>query len=419
MNHFEYRNGEMYCEGVRLADIAEAVGTPAYVYSTATLERHYDVFAAAFAPDKPLIAFAMKANSNLAVLRVLARKGAGADTVSEGEIKRALKAGIAPEKIIFSGVGKTQAELAYACAQRVAQINVESPAEFDMLEAVAAKAGVKAGVAIRINPGIGAGGHAKISTGGGETKFGVSAEEALGLYRRAAASPHLNARALAVHIGSQIRDLTPLEDTFKLMRELVQSLRSEGVAIDHLDLGGGLGVPYFHEPEPPTPDIYAAMIKRVFAGLNVTLAFEPGRLIAGNAGVLLSRVIRRQKRADRTILVVDAAMNDLIRPALYESFHDIRPLKEPRSGTTAPYDVVGPICETGDSFATGRALPPLEDGERVAFMTAGAYGAVMASAYNSRPIAPEILVSGERFAVVRDRIDIEAQLAWEHTPDWL
>jgi diaminopimelate decarboxylase len=350
---------------------------------------------------------------------VLARKGIGADTVSDGEIKRALAAGIAPEKIIFSGVGKSEAELTFACVQQVGQINIESVAEFDMLEAVAAKTGTKPGVAIRINPGIGAGGHAKISTGGGDTKFGVSPDDALALYRRAAKSPHLTARALAVHIGSQIKNLGPLEDTFRLLRSMVETLRGEGVAIDHLDLGGGLGVPYFHEPEPPTPADYAVMVKRVFAGLDVSLAFEPGRLIAGNAGILLSRVIRHQRRPDRDILVLDAAMNDLIRPAMYDSFHELRPIAEPQSSARAPCDLVGPICETGDIFARDRPLPPLKDGDLVAFMTAGAYGAVMASTYNSRALVPEILVSGERFAVIRDRWTIEAQLALEHVPEWL
>lgn len=420
MNHFDYRDGEMFCEGVSLTQIAAQCGTPVYVYSTATLERHYDVFKAALAPHDALIAFAMKANSNLAVLRVLANKGAGADTVSAGEIKRALAAGIAPDKIIFSGVGKTEEELAYACDQKIAQINVESVPELDLLEQVAAARGARPGIAVRVNPGIGAGANAKISTGGGDSKFGVGVSEALALYRRAAASPHLNARALAVHIGSQIKDLTPLAETFALMRKLAEELRAGGTQITHLDLGGGLGIPYFHEPEPPSPAAYGAMVNQVFAGMDIHLAFEPGRLIAGNSGVLVSRVIRRQSRPDRQIVVVDAAMNDLVRPAMYDSFHEIRPVAAPAAkAPLTPCDVVGPICETGDTFTRDRPLPPLAPGALVAFMSAGAYGAVMASTYNSRALVPEILVSGERFAVVRDRFEIEAQMALESIPSWL
>jgi diaminopimelate decarboxylase len=420
MHHFDYKNGQMFCEGVSLARIAEECGTPAYVYSTATFERHYDVFKAALAPRDVLVAFAMKANSNLAVLKVLANKGAGADTVSAGEIKRALAAGIAPDKIIFSGVGKTAEELRYACDQRIAQINVESVEELDLLIEVAAAQKAKPGVAIRVNPGIGAGANAKISTGGGDSKFGVGVAEALALYRRAAASPHVNARALAVHIGSQIKDLTPLAETFTLLRKLAEDLRASGAAITHLDLGGGLGIPYFHEAEPPSPAAYGAMVNQVFAGMDIHLAFEPGRLIAGNAGVLISRVIRHQTRADRRIVVVDAAMNDLVRPAMYDAFHEIRPVAEPAAAAAlSACDVVGPICETGDTFTRARPLPPLANGALVAFMSAGAYGAVMASAYNSRALVPEILVSGERFAIVRERLEIEAQLALERLPAWL
>ncbi|HWA21504.1 MAG TPA: diaminopimelate decarboxylase [Caulobacterales bacterium] len=420
MHHFTYRQGQMVCEDVPLGAIAQAVGTPAYVYSSATLERHYDVFKAALAPRTPLIAFAVKANSNLAVLATLARRGAGADTVSAGEIARALKAGVPPDRIIFSGVGKSEDELAFACSVGVAQINIESIAELAMLEEVAKRARANPAISIRVNPGIGAGGNSKISTGGGDAKFGVSAEDAIALYHQAAQSRNLRPQGLAVHIGSQIKDLSPLEETFRLMRTLAERLRAEGRTIDHLDLGGGLGIPYFHEPEPPTPAAYGAMVNRVFEGMDIALAFEPGRLIAGNAGILLSRVIRIQERPDRQFLVLDAAMNDLIRPAMYDAFHDIQPVAEPPAGAARmPIDVVGPICETGDTFARARPLPPLKAGDLVALMTAGAYGAVMSSAYNSRPITPEVLVSGDRFAVVRDRFEVETQLKLEHMPPWL
>jgi diaminopimelate decarboxylase len=342
------------------------------------------------------------------------------DTVSAGEIVRALKAGVSADKIIFSGVGKTEDELAFACELGIRQINVESVAELDTLIAVATRLNAKPAVAIRVNPGIGAGANPKIMTGGSDTKFGVSPDDALALYRRACQHPNLNATGLAVHIGSQIRDLTPLEDAFVFMRGLVERLRGEGFAINHLDLGGGLGIPYFNEAEPPAPAEYGAMVNRVFDGMDIGLSFEPGRLICGNAGVLVSRVIRYQDRPEKRILVIDAAMNDLVRPAMYDSYHDIRPIIAPTAGAAhTPFDVVGPICETGDAFAKARSLPELRPGDLVAFMSAGAYGAVMSSAYNSRPIAPEVLVSGDRFAVVRDRFELEDQLKLEHLAPWL
>lgn len=416
MNHFEYRGGVLCCEGVSLQAIAEAGGTPAYVYSSATLERHYDVFKAAFAPRDVMVAFAVKANANIAVLATLAAKGAGADTVSEGEIQRALKAGIPGARIIFSGVGKTEQELAFALKAGVHQINIESVAEMEMLARVAAAIGKPAPLAIRVNPDVGAGGHEKISTGKGDAKFGVSPEVALTLYARAHADPHLAPKGLAVHIGSQIRDLTPLEAAFRVMRSLVERLRADGLPVEQLDLGGGLGVPYFNEPDPPSPADYAAMVSRVMDGLDIKLAFEPGRMIAGNAGVLLSRVIRTQDRT-RPILVLDAGMNDLIRPAMYEAFHEIKPV---RAANTEPqaYDVVGPICETGDTFTRNRMLAPQGDGDLVAFMTAGAYGAVMASTYNARALIAEVLVRGDRFEIVRRRWPVEEQLALERIPDW-
>jgi diaminopimelate decarboxylase len=417
VNHFEYRGGALCCEDVKLADIADAVGTPAYVYSTATLERHYDVFRAAFAPRDVLVAFAVKANANIAVLATLARKGAGADTVSQGEIERALKAGVPAEKIIFSGVGKTEAELAFAVQSGVHQINVESVAELETLSRIAWALKKKPAIAIRVNPDVGAGGHEKISTGKGDAKFGVSPEQALALYARATDDKHLEAKGLAVHIGSQIRDLAPLEAAFRVMRSLAEKLRGEGISIERLDLGGGLGVPYFNEPDPPAPAEYAAMVERVFAGFDIKLSFEPGRMIAANAGVLISRVVRLQDRP-RPIVVLDAAMNDLIRPAIYDAYHGLKPAREP-SGPEHAYDVVGPICETGDTFTRNRLLPPLEEGDLVAFMTAGAYGAVMASTYNARPLVPEVLVRGDRFEVVRRRWEVADQLTLETLPPWL
>ncbi|MBY0565540.1 MAG: diaminopimelate decarboxylase [Hyphomonadaceae bacterium] len=419
MNHFEYRDGALYCEGVSLEAIARAVGTPVYVYSSATLERHYDVFKHAFAPRDVLIAFAVKANANIAVLATLANKGAGADTVSQGEIERALAAGVRPERIIFSGVGKTTEELTFAVNVGVHQINIESVAELEMLSTLAASLGARPAIAIRVNPDVGAGGHEKISTGRSGAKFGVSAEQALWLYRRASADPHLAAKGFAVHIGSQIKDLAPLEAAFRVLRDQVERLRREGLSVERLDLGGGLGVPYFHEPDPPSPADYAAMINRVFQGLDIALAFEPGRMIAANAGVLLSRVIRVQERPDRPNLVLDAGMNDLIRPAIYDAYHEIRPVAEPRNAPGASFDVVGPICETGDTFTRDRVLPLLGAGALVAFMTAGAYGATMASTYNARALVPEVLVRGNRFEIVRRRWSVADQLALERLPEWL
>jgi diaminopimelate decarboxylase len=418
MNHFHYKSGVLHCEDVPLVRIADAAGTPAYVYSTATLERHYDVFRDAFAPKDVLIAFAVKANANIAVLATLAAKGAGADTVSAGEIKRALAAGVSAARIIFSGVGKTREELAFAIETGVHQINVESRAELEMLETLAVQGNAQPAIAIRVNPDIGAGGHEKISTGGAEAKFGVGADEALALYARAAAHSHVRAKGLAVHIGSQIRTLAPLRAAFSTLRTLAERLRANGLPVERLDLGGGLGVPYFHEPEPPSPAEYAAMVRDVLGGLDVALTLEPGRLIAGNAGVLLTRVIRIQERADRRIVVLDAGMNDLIRPAMYEAFHELRPIHNGRAASE-PFDLVGPICETGDTFARGRMLPPMAPGDLAAFMTAGAYGAVMASTYNARPLPPEVLVKGDRFEIVRRRFDVEDQLKLERLPEWI
>jgi diaminopimelate decarboxylase len=422
MNHFELSGGELACEGVPLSRIADAVGTPVYVYSSATLERHYTVLRDALAGaglGEPLIAFAVKANSNLAVLKTLARLGCGADVVSEGEIRRALAAGVPAARIVFSGVGKTRDEIAYALQTGVAEINVESEPELDLVAAVARGLGRRAAVAIRVNPDVEAGGHAKISTGKAENKFGVSFAEAERLYAKASADAALRPVGVACHIGSQITDLAPMESAFLKMRDLVERLRGLGLAVERLDLGGGLGAPYFNQPEPPSPADYAAMVARVTRGLDVQLAFEPGRMIAANAGVLLARVLHVNERPEgRRFLVLDAAMNDLIRPAMYDAYHDIRPVR-PRTGEPVVYDVVGPVCETGDTFTRDRALPPLQAGDLVAFMTAGAYGAAMASEYNSRPLVPEVMVKGDQFAVVRPRPSYEDMLAREDAAPWL
>jgi len=423
MNHFELKGGELTCEDVPLTAIAEAVGTPVYVYSSATLERHYAVLRDALTGrglGEPLIAYAVKANSNLAVLRTLARLGAGADVVSEGEIRRALAAGVPPERIVFSGVGKTEAEIGYALSVGVAEINVESEPELRLVDAVARRLGQRAAIAIRVNPDVEAGGHAKISTGKAENKFGVSLAEAERLYGEAAAMAGVRPVGVACHIGSQIVDLAPLEAAFGKMRALVERLRGAGQAVERLDLGGGLGVPYFNQPAPPSPEDYATMIRRVMGGLaDIQFAFEPGRMIAANAGVLVARVLHVNARPQgRRFLVLDAAMNDLLRPAMYDAWHDIRPVR-PRDGALVAYDVVGPICETGDTFTRDRSLPPLEAGDLVAFMTAGAYGAAMASEYNSRQLAPEVLVRGAEFAVVRPRPSYDDMLAREQAAPWL
>jgi diaminopimelate decarboxylase len=421
MNHFEVREGELHCEGVPLSRIAGEVGTPAYVYSSATLTRHFQVFRDAFAPRQVEVAYAVKANANLSVLAVLARLGAGADTVSEGEIRRALKAGVPAAKIVFSGVGKTAAELAFAVEAGVGQINIESEPELDLLVRVAGERGARPKIAFRVNPDVGAGGHAKISTGHAASKFGVSLSEAERLYVRAANNAAVEPVGLACHIGSQITDLAPLEAAYVTLRELARRLRAQGLAVAKLDLGGGLGVPYFDQPEPPSPAELGAMVLRLFDGFDATLAFEPGRVIAANAGVLLSRVIHVHARPEgRRFLVLDAAMNDLIRPAMYDAYHDIRPVRVVASDAPLQaYDVVGPVCETGDTFTRERSLPELRAGDLVAFMSSGAYGAVMSSEYNSRPLVPEVLVDGDRFAVVRPRPSYDEMLAREPLAPWL
>ncbi len=424
MHHFALKDDGLYAEGVSLETLAAQVGTPVYVYSTATLARHYGLLRDAVAAHRAalgdaLIAFAVKANSNISVLATLGRLGCGADTVSEGEIRRALKADVPADRIIFSGVGKTDAELAFALEQGVRQINVESGVELDRLIAIAADNGVSPDIAIRVNPKVGAGGHAKITTGGEGDKFGVPVEEALALYARAAASPHVTPVGLACHIGSQITDLAPLEAAFRTLRDMTLTLRSQGLSVTRLDLGGGLGVPYHGQAETASIADYVAMCARVLDGLEVEAAFEPGRLLAANAGVLLSRVIQVNERADgRRFLVLDAAMNDLMRPALYDAFHEVVPVR-PRDGEPLPYDIVGPVCETGDTFARDRVMAPLQAGDLVAFTGAGAYGAVMSSEYNSRPLVAEVLIDGDRWAVIRDRPSYEDMWAREPKADWL
>ena len=422
MNHFEYGPEGLACEGVPLARIAAEVGTPVYVYSRATLERHFTVFRDALelaGVADPLIAYAVKANSNVAVLKVLGELGAGADTVSEGEVRRALAAGIPAERIVFSGVGKTRREVEFALRAGVAEINVESEPEMNLVAAVAAELGVRARIAFRVNPDVAAGGHAKIATGKAENKFGVSFAEAARLYANASNNAALEPIGVACHIGSQITDLAPMREAFSKMRGLVEQLLGEGLSVERLDLGGGLGVPYFNMPEPPSPADFANMVGEVTKGLPVKLAFEPGRVIAANAGVLVSEVIHVHERPEgRKFLVIDAAMNDLLRPAMYDAFHDIRPVLK-RGGEAGPYDVVGPICETGDTFTRDRLLPPLAAGDLVTFMSAGAYGAAMASEYNTRPLVPEVLVDGDRFAVIRARPTYEEILGRDVVPSWV
>jgi len=421
MDHFDYRDGVMHAEDVPLSLIAEAVGTPVYVYSTATIERHVRVFREAVAgvgTVEPLIAFAVKANPNRAVLATLARAGLGADVVSGGELMRARAAGIPAERIVFSGVGKTADEMELALREGIGQFNVESEPEAEMLSAVASRMGVKAPIAFRVNPNVDAGTHAKISTGKSEDKFGVAYDRALAAYARAADLPGLLIRGVAVHIGSQLTDLGPSRAAFGRIGGLIGLLRSKGYAIDTADLGGGLGVPY--DPAlapPPLPSVYGEMVREVTADWNVRLIFEPGRVIVGNAGILLASVIRVKPGMTNPFVVVDAAMNDLLRPSLYDAWHDVRAVAPRGDRFTA--HIVGPICESGDTFARNRGMDRVEAGDVVAFMTAGAYGATMASTYNSRALTPEVMVAGRDWSVVRERQPIEALIAADRLPPWL
>jgi diaminopimelate decarboxylase len=419
MDHFNLIDGVMHAEDVALPAIAAEVGTPVYVYSTATMERHVRVFRAALeGVGDPLIAFAVKANPNRAVLATLARLGLGADVVSAGELLRARAAGVAAEKIVFSGVGKTAEEMALALREGIGQFNLESEPEAEMLSEVAIRLGVQAPVAFRINPNVDAGTHAKISTGKSEDKFGVAYDRALAAYDLARRLPGLKVQGVAVHIGSQLTDLAPSRAAFERIGALIGALRAAGHDIATADLGGGLGVPYDPaKPVPPSPAAYGEMVREVTADWNVRLIFEPGRVIVGNAGVLLTRVIRLKQGAADPFAIVDAAMNDLLRPSLYDAWHDIRAV-EP-SGETFTANIVGPICESGDTFAKKRPMDRVAPGDLVAFMTAGAYGATMASTYNSRALTPEVLVSGNKWAVVRERQPIEALIAADSLPPWI
>ena len=416
---FSHRGGELHAEDVPIARIAAAVGTPFYVYSTASFRAQYRRFAEAFADQPALICYAVKANSNLAVLRLFAGLGAGADVVSEGELRRALAAGVPPERIVFSGVGKTSQEMAAALAAGIHQINVESVSELRRLSAVATELGRTAPVALRINPDVDALTHAKIATGKKDNKFGIELAEAAAAYRLAASLPGIAPLGLAVHIGSQAGGLGPFREAFTRLALLVRALRAGGLAVAGVDLGGGLGIRYRDEQPPEMAD-YANMVREIFAPLDLALAFEPGRVLAGPAGVLVTRVLYIKNAPGKRFVIVDAAMNDLIRPALYDAWHEILPVRLPEPGARHfPADVVGPVCETGDTFAVDRDLPALDEDDLVAFTAAGAYGAVMSSTYNSRLLVPEILVAGDRFDVIRARPSYQELLSLDTIPDWL
>jgi diaminopimelate decarboxylase len=421
MHHFDYRSGVLHAEAVDIARLADAVGTPFYCYSTATLERHYRVFASAFTDVKALVCYAMKANSNQAVVRTLAKLGAGADVVSEGELKRARAAGIAPEKIMFSGIGKTARELALAVDEGILCVNVESEAELELLASIAASKGRTANISVRVNPDIDPKTHAKIATGKAENKFGIPISLAREVYARAAKLAGVKVVGVDMHIGSQITDLQPFNDAFALLSDFVRALRSDGHTISHVDLGGGLGIPYREDNDPPpNPDAYAAMVKNATRDLDCTLIFEPGRLLVGNAGILVTRVLYLKRGEAKNFVIVDAGMNDLIRPTLYEAHHDIRPVRAPsRDDWRLVADVVGPVCESGDFLALGRELPEPKPGDLLAVMTAGAYGAVQAGTYNTRPLVPEVLVKEGEWALVRPRIEVDALIALDQLPSWL
>ncbi|MBX3597454.1 MAG: diaminopimelate decarboxylase [Rhizobiaceae bacterium] len=421
MNHFEYRDGVLHAEDVPVPLIAAEVGTPFYCYSTATLVRHYRVFSEAFAGLDSLVCYAMKANSNQAVLRTLAKLGAGADVVSEGELRRALAAGIPASKIMFSGVGKTAREMDFALDAGIHCFNVESEPELELLSQRAVASGRTANISVRINPDVDAKTHKKIATGKAENKFGIPWQRAKAVYAHASALPGIKATGIDMHIGSQITDLQPFDSAFALLAELVVTLRSDGHQIEHIDLGGGLGVPYqFDNSPPPLPEEYASIVRKHTTDLGVKVIFEPGRLIAGNAGILVTEVIYVKEGEAKKFVIVDAAMNDLIRPTLYEAYHDIRPVvQNAASGPRIRADIVGPVCETGDFLAQDRDLPTLKTGDLIAVGTAGAYGAVQASTYNTRLLIPEVLVDGDRYHVVRPRRTYEELIGLDSMPDWL
>jgi diaminopimelate decarboxylase len=419
MHHFDYKNGTLHAEDVNLAELAEEVGTPFYCYSTATLERHVKVIGEAFKGTDHLLCYAMKANSNQAVLKTIAALGAGMDVVSEGELRRALAAGVPARKIVFSGVGKTAQEMAFALREGIACFNVESEPELELLSQVATRVGQRAQVSIRVNPDVDAKTHAKITTGKADNKFGVAYLRAPEVYARAAALPNIDVAGVDMHIGSQITELAPFEQAFKLMAELVGTLKSQGHNIRHLDLGGGLGVPYRGDNDvPPHPDEYAAMVKRTLGHLNLKYVMEPGRMIVGNAGILVTRVVYVKETKDKTFIIQDGAMNDLIRPTLYDAYHEIVPVDETRKAKLAEVDVVGPVCESGDYFAKSRRMAKLEAGDLMAVMTAGAYGAVQAGTYNTRPLVPEVLVKGKQWAIIRARQTYEELIGLDSPAPW-
>ncbi len=419
MHHFAYKDGVLHAEDVNLKVLADEVGTPFYCYSTATLTRHFKVMNDAFAGTEHLLCYAMKANSNQAVIKTLGDLGAGMDVVSEGELRRALAAGIPARKIVFSGVGKTAREMAFALKEGIACFNVESEPELELLSEVAQRVGQRASVSIRVNPDVDAKTHAKITTGKADNKFGISYLRASEVYARAAALPNIDVVGVDMHIGSQITELAPFEQAFKLMAELVEKLRAEGHNIRHLDLGGGLGVPYRGDNDiPPHPDEYASMVKRTLGHLNLKYMMEPGRMIVGNAGILVSRVIYNKENEGHTFVIQDAAMNDLIRPTLYDAFHEIIPVDERQDTVTIEADVVGPVCETGDYLAKKRRLPELKQGNLLAVMTAGAYGAVQSGTYNTRPLIAEVLVNGDQWALVRPRQTYEELIGLDKLAAW-
>jgi diaminopimelate decarboxylase len=421
MHHFAYRGGVLHAEAVDLVSLAQAVGTPFYCYSTATLERHYRVFAGAFADVPSLVCFAVKSNSNQAVIATLAKLGAGADVVSGGELKRARLAGVPADKIMFSGIGKTAAELAMALDENILCVNVESEPELELLSAIAAGRGQTARVSVRVNPDVDAKTHAKIATGLSENKFGIPISHARAIYAKAAKLPGIRVVGVDMHIGSQITELSPFQDAFVLLSDFVRQLRADGHTISHVDLGGGLGIPYREDNEPPPdPTAYAEVVKRATRGLDCKLIFEPGRLIVGNAGILVTRVLYIKRGEAKTFVIVDAAMNDLIRPTLYEAHHEIRPVVEPPAGAPRTVaDVVGPVCESGDFLALDRDVVEPAPGDLLAVMTAGAYGAVQAGTYNTRPLVPEVLVRDGEWVLVRPRLDADQLIGLDRLPPWL
>ena len=421
MDHFLYRNGQLFAEDVPVAEITAAVGTPVYIYSTATLLRHFGLFDQALAGMPHLVCFAMKSLSNVAVLRVLGQAGAGIDVVSVGEYLRAKAAGVPGERIVFSGVAKTREEMRIALEGGIRQFNVESEPEMEALSEVASALGLVAPIAVRVNPDVDAKTHAKIATGKSENKFGIPIAKAREVYARAAALPGIRVVGIDVHIGSQLTDLEPFRLAYRKVAALTEALRVDGHQIERLDLGGGLGIPYERSnAAPPLPEDYGRMIAEEAGHLGCEIEIEPGRLIAGNAGLMVSEIIYVKEGEGRDFLILDSAMNDLVRPAMYDAHHDIVPLVEAEAGAEQqPYDVVGGICETGDTFARGRMMPPVKAGDLVAFRSAGAYGAVMASEYNSRPLIPEVLVDGDKWAVIRRRPSYDEMIARDIIPDWL